>query len=327
MARRALVSRALILVYHRVTPLDFDPESLAVAPERFAEQMDVLRRHYQVVSLSKLHECMRNGNVPRKAVVVTFDDGYADNLLTARTILERYDVPATCFVTTGKLQQGSEFWWDELASLLLETPRLPDTLSLELNGQRCTWSLQGTEADSRKWNVLQPTPPTPRQKAYRELAALVRPLDTDAQESVMNEVAEWAGVDRKVRDTHRALRVEEVASLDSDGPVEVGAHTVNHPVLSAQPREAQQREIRLSKQRLEDILERPVPLFAYPFGARADYTPETVELVREAGFACACSNFQGWVRHGTSVHELPRYLARDWDGEAFARELAGWYAN
>ena len=115
--------------------------------------------------------------------------------------------------------------------------------------------------------------------------------------------------------------------LDAGGPVEVGAHTVTHPVLSAHGRDTQQREIRASKQRLEDILNRRVGIFAYPFGARADYTQETVSLVRDAGFACACSNFEGWVRRGTSAYELPRYLVRDWDGETFARELARWYAS
>jgi peptidoglycan/xylan/chitin deacetylase (PgdA/CDA1 family) len=330
MARRAWVARALILVYHRVTPLDFDPEWLAVAPERFAEQLDVLRTHYRVMSVSELNECVQKGNVPRKAVAITFDDGYADNLLTARPLLERYDVPATCFVTTGKLDQGSEFWWDELAGLLLETPRLPDVLSLDVNGTHHSWSLNnetGRDADARNWNVLQPTPPTPRQKAYRELAALVRPLDADAQESVMRQVADWAGVSRKIRESHRALRPEEVVRLDAGGLVEVGAHTVTHPVLSAHAPATQEREIRLSKRRLEEILDRPVGIFAYPFGARADYTAESVGIVREAGFTCACSNFEGWVRRGTSAHELPRYLVRDWDGEQFARELAHWYAN
>jgi peptidoglycan/xylan/chitin deacetylase (PgdA/CDA1 family) len=334
-ARRALIARALILVYHRVTPLDFDPEWLAVAPDRFAEQLDVLRHDYRVLSLSELNERVQKGNVPRKAVAVTFDDGYADNLLIARPLLERYDVPATCFVTTGKLDQGSEFWWDELARLLLETPRLPDALSLDVNGRRYSWSLKDdaaapavrTDADGRNWNVLQQTPRTPRQKAYGELAAIVRPLDAEAQESVMRYVADWAGVGRKVRESHRALRPEEVVRLDDGGLVDVGAHTVTHPVLSAQAPAVQESEIRLSKRRLEEILDRPVSLFAYPFGARADYTSETVGLVREAGFACACSNFEGWVRRGTSAHELPRYLVRDWDGETFARELARWYAN
>jgi peptidoglycan/xylan/chitin deacetylase (PgdA/CDA1 family) len=278
---------------------------------------------------------MQKGKVPRKAVAVTFDDGYADNLLSARPVLERYDVPATCFVTTGKLEQVSEFWWDELACLMLETPALPDVLALEVNGRRHSWSLRdsgdgsrpGMHADGRHWNVLHPTPPTPRQKAYRELAAILRTVEAATQETLMSQLAEWAGTWRKVRDTHRALRAEEVVGLNAGGLVEIGAHTVTHPVLSAHPADTQQREIRLSKRRLEDILGRPVGLFAYPFGARADYTEETVGIVREAGFACACSNFEGWVRRGTSTHELPRYLVRDWDGDAFARNLAGWYAS
>jgi peptidoglycan/xylan/chitin deacetylase (PgdA/CDA1 family) len=334
-ARRALVSRALILVYHRVTPLDFDPEWLAVHPGRFGEQLDVLRRHYNVLSVPKLHECMQKGKVPRKAVAVTFDDGYADNLLDARPLLERYDVPATCFVTTGKLDQSSEFWWDELEGLLLETPKLPAVLSLELNGNRYCWPLdEGSESstqladrDDRNWNVLQQTPLTPRQKAYRELAPILRTLDADSQESVLRQIAEWAGVERRVRDSHRTLRPEEVPSLNAGGLVEIGAHTVTHPVLSARPRDAQQHEIRLSKQRLEELLNHPVTTFAYPFGARGDYTAESVEIVREAGFARACSNFQGWVRRDTSSHELPRYLVRDWDGDTFSREIAGWYAS
>ncbi len=334
MARRALVARALILVYHRVTPLDFDPEWLAVEPERFAEQMEVLRRHYRVLSLSELNACMRNGKVPRKAVAVTFDDGYADNLLGARPLLERHAVPATVFVTTGKLEQDSEFWWDELASVLLETPSLPDALSVQVNGERYSWSLRNddgapapaADADGRNWNVLRKTPPTPRQRAYQELAAIVRPLDATMQESVMSQLAEWTGTRRTIRDTHRALTPGEVVRLDAGGLVEVGAHTVTHPVLSAHPGDTQQREVRLSKRRLEDILGREVGLFAYPFGARADYTAESVGIVRESGFACACSNFEGWVRHGTSAYELPRYLVRDWDGEAFARKLHAWYA-
>lgn len=334
MARRALVARALILVYHRVTPLDFDPEWLAVDPDRFAEQMEVLRRHYHVLSVSDLHRRMQNGNVPRKAVAVTFDDGYADNLLGARPLLERHDVPATVFVTTGKLDQESEFWWDELASVLLETPSLPDALSIEVNGERHAWSLRNgrdsapmADAEGRSWNVLHKTPPTPRQRAYQELAAIVRPLDAAAQESVMCHLAEWAGIRRTVRATHRPLTREEVVRLDAGGVVEVGAHTVTHPVLSARPGEAQQQEIRLSKRHLEDILGRPVGLFAYPFGARADYTAESVRIVQESGFACACSNFEGWVREGTSAYELPRYLVRDWDGDAFARKLHAWYAH
>ncbi len=113
--------------------------------------------------------------------------------------------------------------------------------------------------------------------------------------------------------------------LAEGGLVEVGAHTVTHSVLSTQSREEQHREITASKRTLETLLGRPVPTFSYPFGGRTDYTPETVALLQEAGFSCACSNFPAWVQPRTPVYELPRYLARGWDGETFAARVDAWF--
>ncbi len=334
-ARRLLVQRALILVYHRVTRLESDPECLCVQPERFLEQLQVLRRHYRVVRLTDLQRLLEKGLVPRKRAVVTFDDGYADNLLFARPLLERCDITATCFVASGKMGQRSEFWWDELAHLLLDQKGASDVLSIDLNGTCYTWRLrqgQGDGAESNErvsgtWNVLQKAIPNARQKAYGELAALLRTSDVTAQDSVLEQVAACTRVQRHVRDSHRTLRPDEVASLGEGGLVEIGAHTVTHPVLSAQPLNVQQHEIETAKQQLESILNRKVSAFAYPFGQRADYSAETVAMVRNAGYVCACSNFPGWVRRETNAYELPRYIVRNWHGDEFARRLEGWYAN
>ena len=65
------------------------------------------------------------GDVPSAGVVVTFDDGYADNFHNAKPLLERYEIPATVFVTTGYLQDQREFWWDELERILLQPGTLP----------------------------------------------------------------------------------------------------------------------------------------------------------------------------------------------------------
>jgi peptidoglycan/xylan/chitin deacetylase (PgdA/CDA1 family) len=334
-ARRLLVRRALILAYHRVTRLDSDPECLSVEPDRFKEHLDVLRRDFHVLALRDLQRRLDDGAVPKKAVVITFDDGYADNLLCAKPLLEQRDTPATCFVTSGKLDQRSEFWWDELARLLLEPAAVPDLLSVDVDGTRHSWSMRddasarpaARDDSSGAWNVLKAAEASPRQKAYMELAAILRTRDAKTQDSVMQQLAAWAGTDRAVRETHRPMRPEEVARLHEGGLIDVGAHTVTHPVLSAHSQDAQRREIETAKQQLEGILNRRVSAFAYPFGARGDYSANTVEIVRTAGFACACSNFPGWVRRGTNAHELPRYLVRNWNGDEFARNLESWYAN
>src|SRR5687767_8520588 len=89
--RRVREPRALILVYHRVTQIDSDPQLLCVGPRRFAEHMEVLRKDYHPLSLRDLQQRVRDGGIPRKGVVVTFDDGYADNLYEAKPLLERHD--------------------------------------------------------------------------------------------------------------------------------------------------------------------------------------------------------------------------------------------
>ena len=117
------------------------------------------------------------------------------------------------------------------------------------------------------------------------------------------------------------LLPDEVFRLAEGGLIEVGAHTVTHPVLSALPAARQHPEIHNSKSQLENILRRPVNSFAYPYGGRSDYTRETISLVRQAGFTCACSNYSDVVRRGSDLFPLPRVLVRDWDGEEFAQRL------
>jgi peptidoglycan/xylan/chitin deacetylase (PgdA/CDA1 family) len=107
--------------------------------------------------------------------------------------------------------------------------------------------------------------------------------------------------------------------------VEAGAHTVTHPALSALQTASQRDEILGSKQSLQEIIGRSVTSFAYPYGRRIDYDAITVELVRQAGFACSCSNFSGAVARTTDHLQLPRFQVQDWDGDEFARRLSWWF--
>jgi peptidoglycan/xylan/chitin deacetylase (PgdA/CDA1 family) len=110
--------------------------------------------------------------------------------------------------------------------------------------------------------------------------------------------------------------------------IDIGAHTVTHARLSSLPPEQQCREITESKRALEERLGHPVASFSYPFGNHADYTADTVRLVREAGFDHACSNFGGAVRRRTARRfELNRVLVRDWDGDEFARRLREYFLD
>ena len=108
-----------ILMYHRIATPDVDPWGLSVSPERFAAHVQALRMHRTVLSMDAFVARIRSCDLPRDAVALTFDDGYSDNLCEAKPILEAADVPATVFLTTGRIGTEKEFWWDELARMVL----------------------------------------------------------------------------------------------------------------------------------------------------------------------------------------------------------------
>jgi peptidoglycan/xylan/chitin deacetylase (PgdA/CDA1 family) len=327
---REIAPPAVVLTYHRVQRLESDPWTLAVTPEHFDEQMEVLRRHYHVTSLRELTEARRRGRLPRRAAVVTLDDGYADNLLAAKPLLEKHGVPAPVFVTTGYVDGGREFWWDELERIFLQPGRLPEELRLRIKGETYRWDLRDAlvyspAADDRRWQPGQEVRPGPRQQLYHELWTLMHPLAEEERLDVRAALLAWAGADGLARPTHRTLSGEELTALANGGLVDVGAHTVTHPVLAALPPSAQRDEVRQSKRHLEEILNRQVATFAYPYGRPDDYTEATVEVVKEAGFVCACTTSGGLVGRGADAYRLPRVHGQDVGGEAFARHLDAWF--
>ncbi|MFQ5423345.1 MAG: polysaccharide deacetylase family protein [Phycisphaerae bacterium] len=320
----------IILLYHRVIDLASDPQWLCVSPGHFAEHLDVLRGTCRPTSLTGLLRGLDDGTWADRTVAVTFDDGYADNIEHARPLLGQYDVPATVFATTSDDGNRREFWWDALEGMLLGPETLPDHLELGIESRRREWQL-GVQAEENcgrpatRWNVLYTGGDSPRQALYRELCDVLRALPFDRQVEVLNGLAEWVGKPGGVRQTHRRLTPDEILRLSEHERVDIGAHTITHPVLSSLPPAAQQVEIAGGKRRLERILGRSVTAFSYPFGTRSDYTDATIRLVQTAGFACACANAPGVVGPASDRFLWPRFLVRDWDGDAFAQRLEGWF--
>ena len=318
--------RVIILLYHRVFDAPTDPQRLCVSPKRFGEHLEHLGRYYSVLSLSQLEGALKERRLPKRAVVVTFDDGYADNLHHAKPLLERYNIPATVFVTTGYVGQQKEFWWDELERLLLLSPRVPEQLKVTVNGTTYSWHMdEDTNSFYGQWHVELRDTPTTRHRAYLEMHRLLRPLQYKEQEGVLADMREQIGDNGQCRPDYLALTPEEVRLLAADGLVEIGSHTVTHPVLSVQPLEVQRYELVESKEQLEAILGHPVTSLAYSYGGGGDAGDETAALAREAGYEIGCANFPALVTHRSDIFQLPRFLVRDWDGDEFAYRLMRWF--
>ncbi len=315
-ARRTLLRRhggVAILLYHRVAALRQDPQQLAVSPDRFAGHLEVLAETCTPVRLREVPKLLRSQRIPRRAIAVTFDDGYADNLHAAKPLLERLGVPATVFVATGYVGVRQEFWWDELERLLL----LPAT-SERAERVGC----DGVEiAVASEWE---------RTAAYERISALLRQAPLAQRDAWLRVLRAWAGepAEGAVRADYLAVDPEELQRLDG-GTVDVGDHSRHHLSLAAQPRAVQREEIAESVRQLREWLGRDVDLFSYPFGTPgADVDRLTRSIVRAAGPRIATINRPGAAHAATSRFALPRYLVRDWTQDRFAdwldREVFGW---
>ena len=325
--RLAVRPRAVILAYHRVAEAQTDPQLLCVSPRRFDEHLEVIRQSCRLARLDGLEELMRDGRNLSRSVVITFDDGYADNLLNAKPLLEKHDAPATVFVSSGNTGGRHGFWWDNLEHLLLAAERLPKTVSVSLNGQVHTFEVGPLESAGgvEAWNVLGPEPPAPRHAAYLALSSLLKPLPDTERSNALRQLAQAVGASEEGWESHRTMTPQELRQLADGGLVEIGAHTVTHPQLSVQAAEEQRWEIQESRRVLQETIGKSVVSFAYPYGGRTDYTDVTAGLVRDAGYRQACTTSRGCVTKRTDLFQLPRFLVRDWDGEEFARRLHGMF--
>lgn len=308
--RRQFAPTAVILTYHRVADLAIDPHGIAVSPDRFAQQVEHIQRTcYPMHLLQLIRRIDRGESLPKRAVVLTFDDGYVDVLSQAYAVLTATQVPATVFVTSGYVGRERPLWSDELTQTLLVNDNLPDRLRLEVQGTEFEWPTTSLKE---------------RQEAHRAVYRLLKPLAPAVQIEKLAFLTSWASKERTVPVENRVLKPPELVHLSRDGLVEVGAHTVHHPTLSSLSADEQYQEITSSRQQLEAITGKPVLAFAYPYGGSQDFTDETVEIVEAAGFEAACTTAPGVVGTGSAPLRLPRCWVGNWDLAQFTKNLE-WY--
>lgn len=281
--------RLTVLIFHRVRaspdPLfPHEPDAQA-----FEQQMRWVRRWFEPLPLEEAVALLQAGRLPPRALCITFDDGYADNLTVALPILQRLGLPATFFIATGFLD-GGIMWNDQVIEAVRQCQ--VDPLALDDLGL----GVHPVGSDEQK------------RAAITALIAALKYLPPDARAEKLAALVERAGarLPRSLMLTSDQLRALRRAGMG------IGAHTVHHPILArVGPQEARE-EIVEGAGRLEALLGEPVRLFAYPNGKPGrDYTGEHVALVRTLGFAAAFSTAWGAARTGCDPFQIPRFTP--WD--------------
>jgi peptidoglycan/xylan/chitin deacetylase (PgdA/CDA1 family) len=288
-ARRGRLS---ILIFHRVLarPDPLFPEEVDAA--RFDAQCRWLREWFNVLPLDAAARALREGTLPPRAAAITFDDGYADNHDVALPILQRHGLAATFFVATGFLD-GGRMWNDTL----IESVRRAQGTELRLGDA-------GLDGITR----LPLATPADRRAAIDRLIQACRYLAPEHRAQAVQAVARASGA---ALDDALMMTSEQVAALHRAG-MQIGGHTVSHPILTRLPLPQARREIVDGKARLESIVQAPVTLFAYPNGRpHEDFAADHAALAQEAGFDAAVTTAWGAAHAGSDRYQLPRFTP--WD--------------
>ena len=314
-------------MYHGVGDGGVDPWELFISEDRFAEHLDVIRSFGQPIDLADLTDGLETGVVANRSVAVTFDDGYANNLHVAAPLLRSYGVPATVFAVAETIGAEREFWWDELAKLILTPGDLPDPLSVDVAGETHSIELGATrtydDASYRADRVAREGDArSARVELYHRLWQLLVEIDPDHRSETLVRLAATTGQTLQPRETHRVMTRAELLDFDRGEGTSVGAHTMTHPILPKLPVAAQRREIEGSFADLSTALQRPVDTFSYPFGAHdadtmavAAASPARVSVTVEPRTVCVRSH----------PHAVPRFDVRDWPADVLARRLERWW--
>ena len=303
LGRRPLI----VLGYHRIRDLGpqaqmNDPDLVSATPDEFAWQMQHLRENHDVVSVEQIMEHLDGGTpLPKRAVAVTFDDGFADTYHTAFPILQRYGIPAAVFVTTDYLGSGDVFWFERVAQIVMTVPVRWLTLEAE--------RLPTADDDASRHADLR-----------RVLAALKRMAKGQREQLVASWTAQHPEPARlSPTDDARCIDWEQLHQL-AGGGISIGSHTVSHPNLALLPQAEQLQELTDSRKQLTASLGKSVDTLAYPIGTAEAFNAQVAATAKQAGYRLGFT-----CLHGVNWQEAlePLALRRLSMGPHITRE---WFA-
>ena len=296
-------ARLSVLIFHRVTaeadPLFPDD----VDARRFDKICTWLKRWFHVLPLDEAVQRLQSKTLPARAAAITFDDGYRDNREVALPILQRHDLCATFFIATGFLDGGC--MWNDI---VIESVRRTSESVIDLRPLGIPGLAQLDVGDMHQ-----------KRAAIDVVLRSLKYLPLDQRLNVALRMTALLGI-RVPK--HNMMTSEQVRALHAAG-MQIGAHTVLHPILAGLSDAAARAEMLQSKQRLEHILGEQVTLFAYPNGRpEQDFTERNVEIAREIGFSAAVSTAKGVAHAGTDPLRIPRFTPWDRSRLRFGARLA-----
>jgi len=298
--RKAQKNTLTILLYHGVAPKVEDGiynyRKKFILPQQFDAQIRYLKKNYSVIELDKAVDALKNKTpLPPYPLVITFDDGYKNNLTYAAPILEKHGVPATIFVVTNFIDKKIPLWVDKLEYVV---------------GHGKNFVGKTYEEKTHIDDVLR--------NEYKNIPSIER-------EERLNTLEEENGVSllHAQTDLYTPCTWEDIATYKGKR-ISFGAHTENHPILTQLPLDEARTEIQNSLSVLKQHIPHVSSVFAYPNGQPTDFNEDIKKVAREAGFVAALSTISGANTYDTDMYALKRYTMDGTDSPiSFTMKLTG----
>ena len=251
---RIFFNSHLVLMYHRVVPdkeydYSINPNfGLSVSLSSFEKQIKFLSDNYNIVSINDLLNKSNNTKNSNK-IIITFDDGYKDNLIYALPVLEKYNVPATIYCTSRFIEGESWTWWYGLWDYIYQN----NSISLYIVNKKYFY----------KFHYL-----NDKFLAYKKISKLLKNLNYLEQKKIMLQILDFKKLEKY---TDLFLNWNDLIKLKSSPLITIGAHTISHPSLAYLSDAEALEEIQASKKIIEEKINKKVLHFAYPYGTKSDF--------------------------------------------------------
>ena len=281
--------KLFVLIYHRVFDEPDYMHQGEVDRKEFSWQMQLLARYFNVITLSEAIKAQNEGRLPSRAVAVTFDDGYADNLYNALPILKANNLTATFFIASGFLD-GGRMWNDSI----VEAVRNAKSASIDLT--ELGFGICDISANPQK------------EQLARKLVGRAKYKTPAERETYISIVQAATGSELP---NNLMLTTKELQEMHQAG-MEIGGHTISHPILKTLSDAEALAEIADNKVVLEEKLGISLKVFAYPNGKPGiDYLPQHVDIIKNLGYQGAVSTVWGVNSANTDRWQLGRFTP--WD--------------
>ena len=280
-----------IFCYHKVTNLNTEKlvgsldEDLSINVKIFENQIKYLVDHFKIINPYDLMDIDKLQSVKEKKVMITFDDGYLDNLINALPVLKKYEVNAIIFVTTNFIDDNEIPWWDLLWEILIQK----DNFILE--GKKINFSNNNKD----------------KKKIFEYLKNKFFFLKKQEQTKFINEISRENRIKSQPEIKSRFLSKDNIKNLIKEDLIHIGAHTHYHQNLGILNDSETKEEISTSKKILEDLTQSPINFFAYPFGTKNSYKKSDYKILKDNDFKLAfTTEFNNYKVGSHSPFSIPR---------------------